>query len=171
MIRRMISDEPGCYNADGIKYDWTNMVVGEGFQTHSGIWGIEMQKSLAKQVYDALKDAKSDALMITHTANPYFAECTDMLRLNDIYAGDREVVDMMIHRARIANIACPHALIDCDNSSAPSHTEWLRYTRMQPIIGIPSLYFLTAVDGTMEPITDADWDALAPIWRGTEDEK
>lgn len=167
-IRRMVSDEPGCCNADGIKYDWTGMVVGEGFSTHSGIWGIEMQKSLAKQVYDALKAAKPDALMISHTANSYFAECVDMLRLNDTYAGAREVVDMMIHRARIANIACPHALIDCDNCSAPSHTEWLRYTRMQPLIGVPSLYFLTAVDGTMEPITDADWDALAPIWREQE---
>jgi len=165
MVHRMLSPEPGCYNADGIKFDWSCIPVGEGFRTHSGIWGIEMQKSLAAQVYDALKTAKSDALMVTHTANPYFAECTDMLRLNDIYAGNREVVDMMIHRARIANIACPHALIDCDNSSAPSHTEWLRYTKMQPLIGVPSLYYLTAVDGTMEPITDADWDALAPIWR------
>ncbi len=171
MIHRMISDEPGCYHADGIKFDWTGIPVGEGFRTRSGIWGIEMQKSLAKQVYNALKAAKPDALMVTHTANPYFAECTDMLRLNDIYAGDREVVDMMIHRARIANIACPHALIDCDNSSAPSHTEWLRYTKMQPLIGVPSLYFLTAVDGTMEPITDADWDVLAPIWREQEDRR
>ncbi|MBP6964372.1 MAG: hypothetical protein KBC96_08205 [Armatimonadetes bacterium] len=165
MVRRMISDEPGCWNADGIKYDWTNMVVGEGFSTHSGVWGIEMQKSLAKQVYDALKAAKPDALMVTHLANPYFADCTDMLRLNDIYAGCREVSDMMAHRARIARIACPHALIDCDNSSAPSHTEWLQYTKAQPTLGVPSLYFLTAVDGTMEPITDEDWDALAPIWR------
>ncbi len=165
MIRRMISGEPGCCNADGIKFDWSCIPVGEGFRTHSGVWGIEMQKSLARQVFDALKAAKPDALMVTHTANPYFSECADMVRLNDIYAGDREVVDMMIHRARIANIACPHALIDCDNSSAPSHAEWLRYTKMQPLIGVPSLYFLTAVDGTMEPITDADWDALAPIWR------
>lgn len=165
MIHRMISPDPGCYNADGIKYDWTCVPVGEGFRTHSGIWGIEMQKSMASQVYDALKAAKPDALMVTHTANPYFAKCTDMVRLNDIYAGNREVVDTMIHRARIARMACPDALIDCDNSSAPSHTEWLRYTKMQPLIGVPSLYFLTAVDGTMEPITDADWEELAPIWR------
>lgn len=166
MVHRMISSDPGCYNADGIKYDWTNGVpFGRGYQLHGDIWGIELLKSLTQQIYDALKAAKPDALMITHTANPYFAECTDMLRLNDIIAGCREITDMMTHRQRIARIACPHALIDCDNSSAPDHTEWLEYMRMQPSLGVPSLYFLTGVDGTMEPITDEDWDILSDIWR------
>jgi hypothetical protein len=62
-------------------------------------------------------------------------------------------------------MACPHALIDCDNSSAPTHTEWFNYTLAQPEIGVPSLYFLTAVDGTLEEITEDDWDRLAHIWR------
>lgn len=166
MMHRMLSSDPGCCNADGIKYDWTNGIpVGPGFTLHGDIWGIELMKSLTKQIYDAAKAAKPDALVITHTANPYYSECTDMVRLNDIHASCREIVSMMTHRQKIARIACPHALIDCDNSSAPDHTEWLDYTRMQPELGVPSLYFLTAVDGTMEEITEEDWGVLGEIWR------
>lgn len=165
MLHRMLSPDPGCYNADGIKCDWTGTIYGPGYSLHGGIWGIELLKSLTKQIYDAAKAAKPDALIITHTANPYFSECTDMVRLNDIFVGCREMVSMMTHRQKIARLACPHALIDCDNSSAPDHTEWLEYTRMQPQLGVPSLYFLTGFDGTMERITDEDWDTLAPIWR------
>lgn len=169
MLHRMLSSEPGCYNADGIKYDWTNGIpLTSGYTLHGDAWGIELLKSLTRQIYDAAKAAKPDALVITHTANPYFAECTDMLRLNDIHIACREIASMMAHRQRIARIACPQALIDCDNSSAPDHTEWLEYTRMQPELGVPSLYFLTGFDGTRELITDEDWDILAPIWRERE---
>lgn len=166
MMHRLLSPDPGCCNADGIKYDWTNGIpVGPGYKLHGPEWGIELMKLYTKTIYDAAKAAKPDALVITHTANPYFSECTDMIRLNDIFVGSREIADMMRHRQRIARIACPHALIDCDNSSAPDHTEWLEYTRMQPELGVPSLYFLTGFDGTMERITDEDWDALGEIWR------
>jgi len=165
-MHRMLSSDAGCYNADGIKYDWTNGIpVTEGYSVHGDAWGIELLKSLTQQVYDAGKAAKPDALIITHTANPYFAECADMIRLNDIFIGCREVASMMTHRQKIARIACPHALIDCDNSSAPNHTEWLEFTRMQPELGVPSLYFLTGFDGSSERITDDDWEILAPIWR------
>lgn len=77
----------------------------------------------------------------------------------------REVSIRMSQRQRIARAACPQALIDCDNSCAPTHAEWMDYMKTQPTLGVPSSYFLTAVDGTMEPITDDDWDELGHIWR------
>ncbi|MGC8861334.1 MAG: hypothetical protein ACP5R5_01015 [Armatimonadota bacterium] len=165
MLHRMLSDGPGCYNADGIKYDWTGVPIDPALNPQGDQWGIGMFKTYTKLFYDAAKAAKPDALIITHTANPYFAECTDMVRLNDIHAGVRELCDMMIHRQKIAKIACPHALIDCDNSSATTHQEWLDYMKLQPSLGVPSLYYLTALHPTAEPITDEDWDALAHIWR------
>lgn len=165
-MHRMLSSDPGCYNADGIKYDWTNTpFVGEGYKTYGNLWGVEIFKSMTQQIFDAGKAAKSDALIMTHTANPYFSECTDMIRLNDIHVSCREITSMMAHRQKIARIACPHALIDCDNSSAPDHTEWFEYMLAQPELGIPSVYFLTGFDGTLEKITDEDWDKLAHIWR------
>lgn len=166
IMHRLLSDDPGCYNADGIKYDWTNWFpIGHDHQLHGDIWGIELLKSLTKQLYEAAKAAKPDSMFITHTANPYFSECTDVIRLNDLHWADREICSMMTHRAKIGRMACPQALIDCDNSSAPTLIEWLEYMKLQPKLGIPSLYFLTAVDGTLEYITDKEWDEIADIWR------
>ncbi len=164
MMHRLLSPDEDCYNADGIKVDWISVHAGEKYELHGDVCGIEMLKLLVRQIYDAAKAVKPDALIITHTANPYFAECTDMLRLNDMTDRAREVSLRMARRQRIARAACPHALIDCDNSCAPTHTEWMEYMKTQPSLGVPSSYFLTAVDGTMEPITDADWDELAHIW-------
>ena len=165
MLHRMLSPDPGCYNADGIKYDWTGVPFDPALQPQGDQWGVEMFKTYTKLIYDAAKAAKPDALVITHTANAYFAECTDMVRLNDISERTRELTNMMTHRQKIARIACPHALIDCDNSSATTHTEWLDYMKAQPSLGVPSLYYLTALYPTYEPITDEDWDELAHIWR------
>lgn len=166
MMHRLLSSDPGCYNADGLKYDWTNLYpIGHGYQLHGDIWGIELLKSLTKQLYTAAKEAKPDCAFITQTANPYFEECTDIVRLNDMHWSAREICSMMTHRAKISKIACPHAPIDCDNSSSPTLSEWLEYMKLQPKLGIPSLYFMTGVDGTLEYITDKEWDEIADIWR------
>ncbi len=165
MLSRMLSDEHGCYNADGIKYDWTGMPIDPALKTHGNQWGIELLKTYTKLFYECAKSVKPDALIITHTANPYFAECTDMIRLNDIHPSTRELCDMMIHRQKIAKIACPHALIDCDNSSATTHKEWLEYMKLQPSLGVPSLYYLSALHPTGELIVEDDWQQLAHVWR------
>lgn len=166
-VRRMLSPDHGCYNADGFKVDWTNgFPLGEGYQTAGGAWGVELLKRLQTIVYEEAKAVKPDALIITHMANPYFAEVTDMLRLNDISAIQRDVVHIMKHRALICRIAHPWCLVDCDNSSMPTAEEWLRYMRIQPELGVPSLYFLTAVDGTGEPIPMEWWDLIPSVWRG-----
>jgi hypothetical protein len=166
-IRVLLSDAPGCFDADGFKVDWTNgLPFGEGFRVAGDLWGIELLKRLAWIIYDEAKRVKPDALIITHMANPYFAEVTDMLRLNDISYLQRGVCDIMRHRQRLALIACPDWLIDCDNSSAPTQEEWLEYMMIQPELGVPSLYFLTGVDGTGEPIPLEDWKRIPAVWRG-----
>ncbi len=166
-IRTLLSDAPGCFDADGFKVDWTNgLPFGEGFQVARDVWGVELLKLLARIIYEEAKSVKPDALIITHMANPYFAEVTDMLRLNDISYLQRGVCDIMRHRQRLALIACPDWLIDCDNSSAPTREEWLEYMMLQPALGVPSLYFITGVDGTGEPILAEDWERVPALWRG-----
>jgi len=166
-IRALLSDAPGCCDADGFKVDWTNgLPFGEGFMLAGDTWGIELLKRLAWIINDEAKRVKPDALVITHMANPYFADVTDMLRLNDISYLQRGVCEIMRHRQRLALIACPDWLIDCDNSSAPTHEEWLEYMMLQPELGVPSLYFITGVDGTGEPIPLEDWQRIPSVWRG-----
>lgn len=165
-IRRMLGAGDGCYNADGFKVDWTNgMPVGHGFKIHGNLWGIELLKRLHWIIYDEAKKTKPDALIITHAANPYFADVTDMLRLNDISAVQRGVVDIMRHRQKLALAANPDWLIDCDNSSMPTVEEWRDYMQAQPELGVPSLYFLTGVDGTGEQILPGDWENIPGLWR------
>ncbi len=165
-VRRMLSPDAGCLNADGLKVDWTNgQPFGPGYVTAGSVWGIELLKTLHSTIYSAAKSAKPDSLIITHAANPYFADVTDMLRLNDISAVQRDVCELMLHRQKLAVIACPDWLIDCDNSSAPTHDEWFEYMKLQPELGVPSVYFLTHVDGTGEPIPLSDWDELPQVWR------
>ena len=52
-----------------------------------------------------------------------------------------------------------------DYSFCPDNTEWLAYVKAQPSLGVPSLYYLTALFPTYEPITDEDWNELAGTWR------
>jgi len=166
MIRKVLSSGDGCLNADGFKVDFTHSLpAGEGFTLHGKLWGVELLKRLMSIIYDEAKRTKPDALIITHTANPYFAETTDMLRLNDISPEHRGVVEMMRHRQKIAMAACPDWLIDCDNASAPTLEEWLEYMKAQPELGVPSLYFVTAVNGTLEEIGWDEWAELPEVWR------
>ena len=46
--------------------------------------GIALLHELLSVVYAAAKDAKADALMITQTPHPSFADVADMVRLNDM---------------------------------------------------------------------------------------
>ena len=49
--------------------------------------GSRCSTTCSPLVYDAAKEAKQDALVITHTPHPAFADVTDMIRLNDMIGG------------------------------------------------------------------------------------
>jgi hypothetical protein len=103
-IRRMISPEADCLNADGFKIDFTQNTPAENgrfigyinsfwglinesnpkhlypplrereelIKTAGSKWGVEILKAYISQIYTNMKKAKSDSMLITHTANPYF---------------------------------------------------------------------------------------------------
>ena len=87
-----------------------------------------------------------------------------MLRLNDIWFATRNLSEMMRERARIARIA-GWELLDCDNASPTTIEEWLRYTQLQPHLGVPSLYFLTETESSHERMGREHSDFLSAIWR------
>lgn len=39
---------------------------------------------MLQALYSGLKDAKAEALLITHTVHPSFGDACDMVRLNDL---------------------------------------------------------------------------------------
>ncbi len=153
-------------DADGFKVDFTARTPsGPGLRRQGREWGVELLHRLLAILYEEAKATKPDALVMTHTPNPYFRDVTDMLRLNDVNL-ERPVVEQMRHRARIAELACPDALIDTDNWPMPNREAWRDYLAVQAELGVPSLYYATHVDTSGEELAAEDYAAVAAAWAG-----
>jgi hypothetical protein len=104
---------------------------------------------------------------MSHTPHPYLADVLDMIRLNDINMG-KDVIRAMTHRAKIAEVACPEAIIDTDNWPITNKSDWRDYTVLQPKLGVPSLYYASHIDATGEPLTADDYALIREAWSGVE---
>ena len=164
-IEHMLS--PQGYNADGFKLDFTARIPsGPGLTQYGNVWGLELMREYLSLLHTTAHTVKSDALLIAHTPHPYLADVIDMVRLNDINTA-QPILPAMRHRARIAKIACPQALIDTDNWPMPNKAAWREYTAIQPELGIPALYFATHIDSTGEAMTAEDYDLIRSVWEKT----
>jgi hypothetical protein len=174
-VRRMLGSDG--YNADGFKIDFTHRIpVGPALRLWGDSWGLELMKRYLGIIYEEAKRTKADALVMTHTPNPYLADVTDMIRLNDMLDLTRlddpsaglDIERTLTQRAAVARIACPDALIDTDNWPVRSRAIWRDYARLQPSLGVPSLYFSTHIDLTGEPLDDADYELIREAWNGID---
>jgi hypothetical protein len=156
--------------ADGFKIDFTQRIPsGSQLRAHGPAWGISMLHELLATMYGAAKEAKPDALMITHTPHPAFADVSDMIRLNDVLETDphgRYVpsVDQLHFRHAVATHAMPGHLIDTDQWPMPTKADWLAYAQAQPSLGVPALYYVESIDGSGEEITGSDLQLVAKWW-------
>lgn len=161
-VRRML--EPDGYNADGFKLDFSARIPsGPGLVRHGTEWGLELLRRYLWILADEARQVKPDALVMAHTPHPYLADVVDMIRLNDVNMG-KDIVAAMRHRARVARIACPEALIDTDNWPCTDLASWRAYLQVQPTLGIPSLYYVDHIDATGEPLEAADYGLLRALW-------
>jgi hypothetical protein len=161
-IRSLLS--PYGYDADGFKIDFTARIpTGPGLRVYGDTWGLELMRLYLGIIYDEAKKAKEDALIITQTPNPYLADVVDMIRLNDINKG-KDINRAMRQRTRIAALACPDALIDTDNWPMTNKAAWRDYTRLQPELGVPSLYYVSHIDTTQEPFDEEDYRLIRQTW-------
>lgn len=166
-VRRMLG--PDGYDADGFKLDFTaRMPSGPGLDMHGDVWGLELMRLYLGILYSEAKSVKSDSLFMTHTPHPYLADQLDMIRLNDINKGS-DVNEAMRHRAKVARIACPHALIDTDNWPIPDRSSWRAYLPLQLELGVPSLYYSSHIDTSGEPLLAEDYDLIRRVWGGVPD--
>jgi hypothetical protein len=157
-VRQMLL--PDGYNADGFKIDFSARIPsGPGLKAHGDAI-----------LYDEAKRTKPDALVMTHTPHPYLADVLDMIRLNDINVG-RDIPDAMSHRAKVAAIACPTALIDTDNWPITDRATWRTYLSLQTELGVPSLYYSSHVDTTGEPLEEEDYEHIRQLWATYRAEK
>jgi hypothetical protein len=155
---------PDGLDADGFKIDFTARIpTGPHIHTYGDVWGLELMKLYLKIMYEEAKRAKPDALVMAHTPHPYLADVVDMVRLNDINVG-KDVNNAMQHRARVAHAACPDAIIDTDNWPITNRDAWRKYVRLQPDLGVPSLYYASHIDSTQEPLDEEDYQLIRETW-------
>jgi hypothetical protein len=160
-IRHLVAD----LGVDGFKEDWIGGVSrSPNLKMHTPLFGIEFVRRFQFILHDEAHKWRPDALIETQTPNPLFRESSDVLRLNDIWYGARNVPEMMGRRARIAKIAGWN-LVDCDNASSTDLEEWWSYMQVQPSLGIPALYFVYQTESTKEEVPGEKWRQLAEIWR------
>lgn len=167
---------PGGLDADGLKVDFTGKTpTGRSLVAHGRPWGIALLHELLRVVYEAAREAKPDALVITHTPHPGFVDVTDMIRLNDMLRlRDRgpvpDVVAQMVYRAEVARAACPELPIDTDDWCVPDRAAWRAFLERKPGLGVPALYYATHLDRTGEELREDDYEALRRVWaRGREE--
>jgi hypothetical protein len=166
-LRRQMTGlmSPEGLDADGLKVDFTARTPsGHALSTHGEGWGIALLHELLATVYGAAKAAKPDALVITQTPHPAFVDVADMIRLNDMIGGHPSVVPQMRFRAEVTRAAVPELLIDTDDWRVPNREAWREYLGMKTDLGVPSLYYVTHVDATGEPLEPSDYEALRSVW-------
>lgn len=163
-VRRMLA--PDGYDADGFKIDFTARIPsGPQVSTYGDAWGLELMKVYLRTIYEEAKSIKHDALVMTHTPHPYLADVVDVIRLNDINVrADVDVNEAMSRRAHVARIACPDALIDTDNWPARDKATWREFVRLQPDLGVPSLYYVSHIDSTGERLEPEDYRLIREVW-------
>jgi hypothetical protein len=163
---------PDGIDADGLKIDFTARTPsGQALEAHGQGWGIALLHELLSVVYAAAKEVKPDALVITHTPHPSFADVTDMVRLNDMLRLDDpgllpvdSVVPQMRFRGRVASAALPDVLVDTDDWCVPDKRTWREYLELKPQLGVPSLYYATHLDWSGERLDETDYAALRGVW-------
>jgi hypothetical protein len=137
-------------DADGFKVDWIDNVPDIRAEFSGGIGGIELLHHYLEIIYQAAKVAKKDSLIVTHCANPYFIDVTDMLRLNDLRGDEGDIISVMRHRAAVAR-AAGFSLLDRDNFAISFPKQWADYTLLsqdklieaKDVHLVRSLYYLS----------------------------
>ncbi len=163
-IRHLVQD----IGVDGFKEDWVGAPALPGLALTTSdarpAFGIEYFRRFQSILWSETHRWKLDALVETQSTNALFRESSDVIRLNDIWYATRNVPDVLRLRARMAFIT-GWPLVDTDNASSTTLSDWWSYMQAQPSIGIPALYFTTLTEATQEAPSDQDWASLAALWR------
>ena len=162
-IRLYLSDEPGCYNVDGFKLDFAFLIPhGRKLRTYSGKYGVELLYDMMKDIYDAAKAVKPEAIVNCSACHPYFAHLTDQARLHDYEPRSRNCREDLSMRARMYQIAMPGVLMDTDNSGFCSLRDTVHWQMNQGMVGIPDLYCITKTP-SME-FREKDLLGISQMW-------
>ena len=160
-MRKLLSDEDGCFNCDGFKIDFANcMPLGRGLSTaEKGIYGIELLKRMFSLIYKYAKAVKPDVLINNSCCHPYFAEVTDQVRLHDYYLGVRNAETTLKNRSVIYKAIMNEASVDTDGPNCQTKRDTMRYMEYASKIGVLDLYFITN-----DIFDESDWGRINELF-------
>ena len=173
MLHRMLGNGPGCYNADGLKVDGTNVLPdGQDLTRYGEAYGFELLHAYLQLIYDTTKEIKEDALVSIFAANPYFGDCCDMVRVGDLYTVRGDPLHTLLWRATVFNAAFPGMPLDTDGclrfNLAEDIEEVLKH---QIALGVPCIYqaenlvqMRAFLPNRTRKLTQQDYDAIRNSW-------
>ena len=159
LLERLLSDKPGCYNFDGIKFDWP-FLVPHNYPYENRDWvGKETPVYYAqKKMYDIAKSIKKDALIIGVTPHPFFNDTQDVIRTYDILTFDPTI---HLDRAQYIKSIAP--------GMVPAMDEHVFYQNLDAYLeegihlGIPMFYNLVMMHGDDHIFTPEDYQKIRDI--------
>lgn len=158
IIHYLLSAEKGCCNADGFKIDFVSVPNVENLKIHkSGVFGIELLKLRAEQIYNFAKAEKPDALISSQYVHPYLNNCLDVMRIGDYYAGNNDAAENLQKRVNTIKAVSPNVLIDTDSPGTGKRRDCLTYFKNSVKLGIPSIYGVEIYNGLFVP---SDWETV-----------
>ena len=133
------SDDPGCYNADGIKFDFTALFPTKPECSHYGV-GYILERY--RMVAEAMRAVKPDAMILNQSTNPYFMKYQSAIRLNDFTALPCHGLEEMLIRSKIAHAVGMGLPVDSDHITCGgmSYEGGIDFFREMESVGEISLY-------------------------------
>lgn len=174
MLRRYFSAGADGLNADGLKLDGSlSLPTGPGLRNYADLWGLELQRYYLRVLYEESKKHKKDVCISTFVANPYLADCTDMVRIADMYTTRLTAERAMLHRAQVYRQTMPGCVIDTDGQMHFYQLDdYSRILAAQAEVGVPCLYnakwlrrahFFQPAE--FSQLTEADYRFFAKVFR------
>ncbi|HUX01101.1 MAG: TIM-barrel domain-containing protein [Phycisphaerae bacterium] len=159
LLHRFLSSDPGCYNFDGIKFDWP-FLVPHDYPYENRDWvGKEMTVyKTQKLIYDMAKSFKRDALIIGVSPHPFFNDTQDIIRTYDVATPD---IRVHINRAKYVKAIAPGMIPGLDEHVY--FQNFFRYLDVGGRLGIPMLYNLLCFNGDNYQPTDADYQTMKKL--------
>ncbi len=136
---RMLSPDEGCYDADGIKFDFTALYPRTPDCSRYGVGYILERYRL---VAEAMRAVKPDAMLLNQSINPYFVKYQSALRLNDFTALPCHGLEEMRIRGKIAKAVGMGLPVDSDHvaCSLVEYDGGLDFFREMESVGDISIY-------------------------------
>lgn len=137
LLTRLLSSNEGCYNFDGIKFDWTFLLPHDyPFADRSWIGKETTVYKTQKLIYDMAHEIKSDALIMGVSPHPFFQDTQDFIRTYDNTSFDPQI---QLERARYIQAISPGMVPCLDEHNY--HTNFFRYIEEGTDMGaIPMIY-------------------------------